>query len=311
MRVSTSDTWATALNNLQQAQQRQNDASTQVSTQKNATDLMGFGRTSEVIASYQSALTKTNGYLDVNKTVSDRLTDQDSALGTTAQASSDAKDSIMTALANGDGTSLMLSLEGNFDSALDGLNYEHNGQYLFGGGNDNNLPVSINSLSALGALPAGDAQAAFANGTVKKSSQIDANTTIQTGMLASDLGQKMMQTFQDIKQFNDTNPDGPFGADLTQAQKDFLTTKAQEFSAEYTQLLQQQAINGTMQKRVDNTTSSLNGQATALQGMISDKTDADMATAYSNLQQAQVSVQASAQVLSNLNQYSLLNYLKT
>ncbi len=315
MRISTSDTWATALNNLQQAQQSQNDASTQVSTQKVATDLMGFGRTSEVIASYQSTLTQTNGYLSVNQTVSDRLSDQDTALGTTAQSSSDAKDSIMTALANGDGTSLMLSLEGNFDSALDGLNYEHNGQYLFGGGNDNNLPVNVNSLSALGALPQGDALAAFSNGTVKKSSQIDANTTIQTGMLASDIGQKMMQTFQDIKQFNDNtngqNPDGPFGANLTQAQKDFLTTKAQEFSAEYTQLLQQQAINGTMQKRVDNTTSSLTGQQTALQGMISNKTDADMATAYSNLQQAQVSVQASAQVLSNLSQYSLLNFLKS
>jgi flagellar hook-associated protein 3 FlgL len=310
MRISTTDTWATALNNLQQAQQRQNDANTQVSTQKVATDLMGFGRTSEVIASYQAALSRTSGYVDVNNTVSDRLASQDTALGTTSQAASDAKDSIMTALANGDGTSLMLSLEGNFDTALDGLNFTHNGQYLFGGGNDSNLPVKVNSLSALGALPANGASQAFANGTVKKTSQIDANTTLQTGMLASDLGQAMMQTFQDIKQFNDTNVDGPFGTTLTQAQKDFLTTKSKEFSDEYAQLLQQQAINGTMQKRVDNTTTSLNGQVSQLKTLIGDKTDADMATAYSKLQQAQVAVQASAQVLSGLNQFSLLNFLK-
>jgi flagellar hook-associated protein 3 FlgL len=35
-----------------------------------------------------------------------------------------------------------------------------------------------------------------------------------------------------------------------------------------------------------------------------------MAQAYSNLQQAQVAVQASAQVLANLNSTSLLNLLK-
>ena len=76
------------------------------------------------------------------------------------------------------------------------------------------------------------------------------------------------------------------------------------------QLLQQQALNGTMQKQVDNTTKSLQGQVSQLKTQIGDKTDADMATAYSNLQQAQVAVQASAHVLSNLSQYSLLNYLK-
>ena len=54
MRISTSDGWTTALNNLQTAQQSQQTADTQVSTGKIATNLEGFGSTSEVIASYQS-----------------------------------------------------------------------------------------------------------------------------------------------------------------------------------------------------------------------------------------------------------------
>ncbi len=310
MRISTSDGWTTALNNLQTAQQSQQTADTQVSTGKIATNLEGFGSTSEVIASYQSTLTQTNGYLSVASTVSARLTDQDSALGTTSQAASDAKDSIMSALASGDGTALMTSLEGNFSEALDGLNYQSDGQYLFGGGNDTNPPVTVNSLTALGALPANSAGQAFANGTVKKTSQVDANTSVQTGMLATSLGQQMLQTFQDIQQFNDTNPDGPFGATLTDAQKTFLTTKSAEFNTEYSQLLQQQSLNGTMQNQVTNTTTSLQGQVSQLQSQIGDKTNVDMATAYTNLQQAQAAVQASAQVLSTLNQYSLLNYLK-
>ncbi len=82
---------------------------------------------------------------------------------------------------------MMEGIQGNFATALDGLNYEHNGQYLFGGGNDNTAPVTAKTLSGLSSAPS--VASIFANGTVKKTSRIDANTSIQTGMLASDLGQ--------------------------------------------------------------------------------------------------------------------------
>ncbi len=308
MRISTSQSWSNALYNLQQAQERQNTANNQVSTQKVSTDLMGYGRSSEIIAAYQSSMNKTNSYLDVAQTVSDRLGSQDLALSTTSQSATDAKDSIMNALAAGDGTTLMQSLQGNFATALDGLNYEHNGQYLFSGGNSNTAPVNVGTLSQLAAV--GSVASIFTNGTIKKTSQIVSSTTVQTGMLASDLGTALMQTFKDIQNFNDTNVDGPFGATLTDAQKAFLTTKSQEFSATYDKLTQQTSLNGTMQNRVTNTQKSLQGQADSLQSLIGDRTNADMAKAYSDLQQAQVAVQASAQVLSTLNNSSLLNYLK-
>ena len=44
--------------------------------------------------------------------------------------------------------------------------------------------------------------------------------------------------------------------------------------------------------------------------MVSKKTDADLAQAITDLQLAQVAVQASAQVISQLSQVSLLNYLR-
>lgn len=308
MRVSTSQIWTNALNNLQSAQDRQAKANNQVSTQKVATDLAGFGRASEIIAAYQSSLSKTNGFIDVNQTVSDRLDSQDLALTRTSDSASDAKDAVMNALASGDGSALMTAIQGAFSSATDGLNYVHNGQYLFGGGNDDKPPVTVNSLSALAGLPA--ITDAFQNGTVKKSSRIDQHTTIQTGMLASDLGTALMQTFQDIQKYNDDPTTGPFGAQLTDAQKAFLTTKSQEFNNEYSKLVEQTSVNGTLQKRVSNTTDSLNGQVSTLTGLIGDRTNVDLAKAYSDLQQAQVSVQASAQVLTSLNQTSLLNLLK-
>lgn len=308
MRISSGQIWGNALNNLMQAQQRQSDANDQVSTQKVATDLMGYGRSSEVIAAFQSSLAKTESFAEVNQTVSDRLDSQDLALTTVSGAASSAKDAIMDALASGDASATMTALQGAFSSALDGLNYVHNGQYLFGGGNDDKAPVTITSLSALGALA--NVSTGFQNGDIKKSSRIDAHTTIQTGMLASDLGTSLMQTFQDIKKYNDDPLTGPFGQPLTDAQKTFLTTKSQELNTHYDNLVQQTSLNGTLQSRVENTTKSLTGQATALSGLISKRTDVDLAKAYSDLQMAQVSVQASAHVLNSLTETSLLNLLR-
>jgi len=307
MRISTAETWRSALNNLQSAQQRQYDANNEVSTQKVATDLMGYGRSSEIIAAYQSSLSRTNAYIDVNKTVTERLNSQDLALNTASQAASDAKDGVMNALASNSGASLMESIQGSFSEALQGLNYEHNGQYLFGGGNDDAAPVTANTLSDLAAAPSIDS--VFVNGTVKKASRIDASTTLQTGMLASDLGKAMLKTFQDIQQYND-GPNGPFGDPLTDDQKTFLTAKQQEFSDAYDHLVEQTSLNGTLQNRVDNSQKSLQSQADSLQNLVGGRTDADLSKAYSDLQQAQVAVQASAQVLANLNQSSLLNLLK-
>ncbi|MDI7775495.1 flagellin [Asticcacaulis sp. EMRT-3] len=309
MRISTGQIWANSLNNLMQAQQRENEANTQVSTQKVATDLAGYGSTSGVIAAYQSSLATTTGYLGVAQTVTDRLSSQDTALTTTSQSASDAKDSIMSALASNDGSTVMQSLQGAFSEALDGLNYEHNGSYLFAGGNDNTPPVSIGSMSQLSGSSVTVASV-FTNGTVKKSSTIDSNTTLQTGMLASDLGTKLMQVFKDVQDYNDDPTTGPFANPLTDAQTTFLTTKAQEFSDAYSGLVNQTSLNGVMQKRVDNTTTSLQGQSDSLNQLITTRTSVDMSTAITDLQQAQVAVQASAQVLASLNSSSLLNLLK-
>jgi len=309
MRISTGQMWSSSLNSLMQAEQQQNDANTQVSTQKVATDLAGYGATSGVIATYQSSLVATNGYIDVSKTVSDRLSSQDLALTTASQSASDAKDTIMDAVANNSSTTLMQGLQAAFSEALNGLNYQYNGAYLFAGGNDDTAPVNISSMSQLSGSSVTVSQV-FTNGSVKKSSTIDPNTTVQTGMLASDIGTKLMTVFKAIQDYNDDPTTGPFSEPLTDAQSQFLTQQAQAFSDAYTDLTDQTSLNGSMQNQVSSTTTSLQNQATTLNTMLSDRTDADMSKAITDLQQAQVAVQASAQVLSSLKSVSLLNYLQ-
>ncbi|ESQ75992.1 flagellin [Asticcacaulis sp. AC402] len=306
MRVSTSATWSNALNNLMKAQERQNAANDRVSTQKVATDLMGYGRSSEIIAAYQATLAKTSSYIAVNKSVAERLNSQDLALNTTSEGASNAKEAILNALASNSGASLMETIQGAFSIALQGLNFEHHGQYLFAGGNDSQDPITVGSLSELAQTDIDDV---FANGNVRKTSRIDASTTLRTGMLASELGGDMMQLFKDIQEFN-SGPDGPFGTQLTEAQKVFLTQKSGQFSAVYDELVEQTSLNGTLQKRVETSQGALESQASSLNELIGSRTEADMASAYTALQQAQVSVQASAQVLSDLQSSSLLNLLR-
>ena len=70
------------------------------------------------------------------------------------------------------------------------------------------------------------------------------------------------------------------------------------------------ARNGLIQNRVDKILSNQEDRKTMLEGMVGSITDADMPLAITRLEQAQVAVQASAQVFNMLSQSSLLGLLK-
>lgn len=306
MRISSSQSWTTSLYNLMNAQARQSDANAVYSTQRKASDLKGFGHESESINAYQSTLETTKSYLKVNQLVENRLSTQDLALTTTTDAANAAHEAIMTALAGDDGQNLLLTLEGTLDAALNGLNMKHNGGFLFSGGCDDTAPVSVSSLSELAALP--QLSDAFENGTVKKASKLDNYTTIETGMLASDVGTSLLQAYRDLKTF--ANANGGFATPLTDTQKTALTAFATQFKSAHEDLVNSTAINGGRINQAEAIKSSLEGQSNMIQGLISDHVDANMFEAYSAMQKAQTAVQASAQVISTLNQNTLLNLLR-
>ncbi|MCW5758728.1 MAG: hypothetical protein KIS90_03030 [Phenylobacterium sp.] len=70
------------------------------------------------------------------------------------------------------------------------------------------------------------------------------------------------------------------------------------------------ARNGNNQKRLETTAADLESRQNALAAMLGNITDADMAEAAAQLQQAQLSVQSAAYVFQALQQSSLLNILK-
>ncbi len=307
-RVSTTGNYQSALLDLMASQQRQADASQRVSTQKVATDMTGFGRGAETLTALKGAASRVQGFLDTGEVVAARLGAQDLALNQMIDGVGGAREAIGNVLSSDSAGTLMLELEGYFQSVSNGLNARHQGGYLFAGADTTNPPVSVGTLGELAA--AASVASVFGNDTIKPVSRVAENTSVETGYLANELGTDIFQIFRDIKAYHDNLATGPLTGKPTGAQKAFLTAQLSRLDAARGATIDVASRNGSLQKRIDQMAVSHTAQITSLNDLVSDRTDADLAQAITDLQLAQVAVQASAQVVSQLREVTLLNYLR-
>ncbi|MGE7197366.1 flagellin [Brevundimonas naejangsanensis] len=313
-RVSTYGNYQSALLDLMSAQSRAEAAQKKVNTQKNATDLVGFGRGSETVSALKSSQTRIQTFIDTNKAVAARLETQDLAMDRVADAATAARQALADAIAAGRMDALMGSLESLFMEAQDGLNMKYQGKYLFSGGAVDRAPVDLpdipgqpgaTMMAKLAALP--DENAAFRNDQLKQSSWLDENVSMDTGFLADAMGAELFAIFRDIQLAHEA---APLEGQMTDAQKAFLTTQMGRFEAAAKGVVELQAANGGMQNRVDRLLESQEARKISVDTILAGKTDANMAEAVVELEMAQIALQASAQVISQLRQVSLLDYLR-
>lgn len=309
-RVSTFGNYQSALLHLMNAQSRGEEAQNKVSTKKNATELVGFGRTSETVSALKSSQTRIQGFIDTSKTVADRLASQDLGLDRVADAATAGRLAIANAIAAGRMDGLMAAMETEFKMAQDGLNMKHQGKFVFSGGAVDQQAVVLPAVPAgtdlekLAAMPAaGDA---FRNDPLKQKSWLDENVTMDTGVLANEVGQDLFDVFRDLQILHQTTP---LTGQMTDAQKTALTTLMGRFETAAKGVVDVQSRNGAMQARVDTLLESQEGRKISIDTILSGKTDANMAQAVTELEMAQIAIQASAQVISQLRQVSLLSYL--
>jgi flagellar hook-associated protein 3 FlgL len=305
-RISTSSAYSSVLANLMNAEIAQTKAGNQLSTNEASTDLQGYGTNAETLMAMQATNTQVTGYLNNSQLVSAKLSTQDSALSEVAGASTSAISAITASLASTNGTSLMSSLQEALSSAVEGLNTTYNGEYLFSGGQVNTQSTSATSMTALAAAPS--IGGLFNNDQNVASTQIDSNTSVSTGFLASDVGSPLMQALQAIATYN-AGPNGPFTGTLTSAQSTFLSGQIANLDSVQTNLNNVVAQNGLAQGEVTNAQSALTARQTMLQNLVGNITSPNVAQASTNLQQAQLSVEAAGQVFQSLNNSSLLSSL--
>lgn len=303
-RVSTYGNYQSALLDLMSAQTRAQDAQERVSTQKNATDLVGFGRSSETLTALKSSQARIQGFIDTGEVVAARLGAQDLAFSRISDGAGGAREAIADALSSGRLDGLMLELQTQFQIAQDGLNTKHQGRYLFAGGNTDAAPVEVMTMADLAAT---SVASAFTNDRLKQASRLDEGTTMETGFLADEVGTALFEIFRDIQTYHQTTPINGQGTETIKA---FLATQLSRLDAASADVTNLAARNGSMQNRVDAILKSQDEQKTSLEELVSDKTDADMAQALTDLQLSQVAIQASAQVINQLRQTSLLDFLR-
>jgi flagellar hook-associated protein 3 FlgL len=148
----------------------------------------------------------------------------------------------------------------------------------------------------------------FQNNQQKIGVEIDNGQTLQYSFLADGVGKDLMDSLKRIADFN-AGPNGPFGAQLTDVQKTFLATETQNLTPVTQNLNQVVATNGQYQNTVDDANKRHAQTTTNVKSFISDIEDADVAQAVTNLTQDQLVMQASAKMISDLKDNSLLNYL--
>lgn len=307
-RVSTVGNYSAVLTNLMAAQQRQIEAGITVSTQKNGTDLKAYARSAEILTAMRSMESRVSGYLDQNRLIADKLETQDFALNQLANSTTSTREAIASALASGRADTLMLELEGNFRNGVQALNTRYGGKYMFAGGQIDTEPVSAQSLASLTAPPAIIADL-FHNDDFITKAKVDDATTVNTGLLASDMGTNILTAYQSIQAFHE-GVDGPFDGQLTENQRAFLEGVLSSWDTLHSAAVDLTARNGMAQARVESVKTDLSNRKDSLNGMMGDITDADMAEAVTRLEQAQLSVQAAAQVFTTLKESSLLNLLR-
>jgi flagellar hook-associated protein 3 FlgL len=307
--VSTQAQAQYMLSRIQQDEASLQNTQTQVATGFVSTTYGGIGDQTAALESAQTQGNLATGYSQAAQLASNQVNLQDAQLTQLSNLASQLQQDVTTAVANGNGGTLMSQAQSIFDQAVQILNSQDaNGNYIYSGGKANTPPVSTTSLSQLAALPAASASQAFTNGTEKAAVQVGNGQTVQVGVLASDVGTQLMQSLQDIAQFN-AGSNGNFGTQLTSAQSTFLTSEIPSAQAASQTINSASGSNGEVFQQLQAAQTQQSSMSTLYQGFASDIQNVDMATASTNLVENQTALQAALEVTAQMGQMSLLNYL--
>ena len=308
-RVATNQQTQYFLNQLNQAGSALDKTQQQIASGKVATTYAGFGDQTQVLQATMAANARNNAYQTATQLAVTQTDMQDTQLSALSDLAGKLKTALADAVSNNDGTSLMTQVSAVFDQAVSILNSKDaNGDYIYSGGKTDTPPVTVSTLSQLAGL--GSVSQAFANGDVKKSVQVADGETVSYGVTASDVATQLMQSLQDIAQF-DAGGTGNFAASssLSQAQNNFLTGAMGTATAVASGLNSTTAANGYVFNRLQDAQDQQTSMSNLYSGFISNIQDTNMADAATQLSLNQTALQAALQVTSRLNQLTLLNYL--
>ncbi len=303
-RVST---YAQSQTLLASSMRRQTDlfqTQNQVSTGKKATVYACYAPQVSGLVSARAAKAAADSHVSVNKQLTTKLDLASQQLTRLLEAAQSAKQSVLTAVANGQADGAVTALEADTQTAIDALNAEFDGQFLFGGARGTQKPVTVQSLAGLASLAS--PAAAFQNDTVKASMEVSEGVDLRYGQLADEIAAPLFASLQRIGQLNAATP---LTGKLTSAQETALTAEISALDSAIRQIVDQQAQLGIAAKKVEDYTNDAQTRADNLDIFISDIEDVNMAEALTRLNNDRTALEASYKVTGELSKLSLLNYI--
>lgn len=304
-RISSAMIPLTSLGDLSRAQQALVETGRQSSSQAKADDLKGYSREAQTLVSAERLVSRTQSFLNTSKELTTRMQIQDVALDRSADAVAKLKEQLFQNVGLESGDGVRSQLEEAFSVLKDSMNTNLGGRYLFGGVLNDRPPVTAASLSQLVADPL---TTSIEQGADEQIMRVEEGRTLKAGLVADDVITLAMASIKRLAAV-DEGVDGPFGGNLTAAQRQAIESELGALSDAFDQVLNSQAENGRVQNEVDSATDRQTSRLNALNSAIGGIVDVDLAEVAVRLNQAQFAYDASAGVFNVLRNMSLLNTL--
>lgn len=305
-RISSAMIPAASLADIARAQQQLVEAARQSSAQTRASDLKGYGREAQTLVSAERLVARAVGFQGTARELTTRMQIQDVALGRAAGVVSKLKEDLFQNVGLESGEGVRSQLEEAFGVLKDAMNTNLGGRYLFGGVMNDRPPVTADSLSDLAANPLADSLEQGAEAQVMR---VEDGRTVRAGLVADDVVSLAMASIKRLAEL-DEGPDGPFGGDLTDVQKQAIQNELTSLADAFDRVLSTQSENGRLMKEVDSASTRLTSQLNALDEAIGGIVNVDLAEVAVRLNQAQFAYESSASIFNVLRNLSLLNILK-
>src|SRR5262249_19070253 len=144
-----------------------------------------------VLATAKMKAADVDAFAATTKEVLSRLDLQDLHLQQLSDLSARLRSAIGDVLSTGRAPAFMEEVKNLYDEAVTILNSKVDGKYIYGGSRTDQPPVNADTLAELVAAPT--IADVFDNTSVKQAQRIDEQETLETGMLASDIGTDLLQ----------------------------------------------------------------------------------------------------------------------
>lgn len=317
-RVSTYQQSQTLLLDMLNSQSKVDQAQQKVTTGHAAEFYKDIYQDTSSLAGGKSLLSRLEQHQENDAIVSSQLSVYDQALSGMESAATDLKEAVMGAINSSTSLGFEAAVEGAFEAVVGFMNSQNTEGYLFAGSKKDVEPINITDMAdLLTALePPTDI---YANDTLKRTVRIDENRTLETGILADETSLEIMTAIQRITMWQNgtlpttapvpVGPAGPLSTPLSASDQAFLIGEISNLENLVRDLAEVRGENGLHQKVVEQTVEALDVQIMQTKVFISDIEDVDAAEAIVNLNQANFAMEASYNVLSQINGTTLLNYI--